>query len=223
MNNKLRASSGDLLTCFFTECESQFRFLEQKHGYSYLSGLVEYRGGRQIITPYRNQFIDGPFRAVTRYEHDSINLEIVYGDKDYALEAYACYEHIYRLSLSDILSAVKKPDAGRTRHWLVTHEELVQDSVRSIANTVRKQWRHFLNPKPKVIERALSIRSKLMEQAIREQYKQEMDMASREAAKAFLEKDFTMVLMLLMPYERDLSPGDAKKLGLARRSLLETA
>ena len=42
MVGMLQNNARDLLTCFFAECESGFRFLELKHGYSYMSGLVDY-------------------------------------------------------------------------------------------------------------------------------------------------------------------------------------
>ena len=197
--------------------------MEQKHGYSYLSGLVEYRQGRQIITPYNRQNIQGPFLAVTRYEKDNQSLEILYGDKEFAIESYLYYDQVYRLSLGQMLAAVKKSDAGPTRHWLVTHEDLIVESIAGIARTVKKQWRHFLCPTPKIIERALTIRGKLMEQAVREQHKQDIEDASREAARAFMEKDFLKVIALLVPYERHLSASDLKKLTLARRNLLESA
>ena len=105
MNKELQEPTEQLLACFFTECESQFRFLEQKYGFTYLSGLVEYRGGRQIIQPYQNQAVEPPFQAVTRYEKDDVCLEITYGDKEQVLEPYVYFGTIYRLAAAEILMA----------------------------------------------------------------------------------------------------------------------
>jgi hypothetical protein len=42
-----------------------------------------------------------------------------------------------------------------------------------------------------------------------------------DGARAFLEKDFTRVIELFMPYENFLSLADIKKLNLARRNMLQ--
>ena len=72
-------------------------------------------------------------------------------------------------------------------------------------------------------ERALAMRGKILEQSIQEQYKRNMMEAARAAAAAFLQKDFTQVVMLLAPYEQHLPRAEMKKLALARKNLGEKA
>ena len=223
MTNKLRDSSRDLLACFFSECESRFRFLEQRHGYSYLSGLVEYRQGRQIITPYQGEDILGSFRAVTRYEKDDLSLEILYGDAEYSVEGYAYFQHIYRLNLSEILSAVKKSDHDIRGNWLVTRKDMLEKTLNGMAESLRKHKRFFIDPNPKIIDRAMTMRSKRIEQAVREQYRKDIQHASTQAARAFMEKNFRRVVEIYSPYEKDLNAADLKKLMLARKNLQKQA
>ena len=160
MNNKTRGSAQNLLACFFKEGENRFRFLENKHGYSVISGLVEYRQGRQIITPWRGQAVTEPFRAVLRFEKDDQALEIFYGEKEFIIEGYAYYDRFYRLGMGEMLRAVRKGDPDTTRSWLAIHEDLVAESMQRMAHTVKRHWKPFLRPAPKIIERALTIRSK---------------------------------------------------------------
>ncbi len=169
MNNKLRENSRDLLTCFFTECESTFRFLELKHDYGYLSGLIDYRQGRQIITPYHGQSIENSFRAVTRYEMENNAIEILYGDKEFMIEAYIYINQIHRLSLSDILLAAKKDDNSTKNNRQITKQNQIERKIHNISASIKKNKRHFLEPNERMIERALTMRGKRMEQSIREQ------------------------------------------------------
>lgn len=219
MNNILWGSAKDLLACFFTECESRFRFLEQKHDFHYLSGLVRYKDGRQIITPYRNQDVPKDFWAITRYEKDNIALEIVYGDEEFVIESYVYFQNIHRLNLSEILWAAKKDDGSVSGNRWASREAFLRDIICNMAASVEKHKRHILNPTQKTIDRAVTMRAKRLEENIREQYKKDLEKATTIAARAFHDRDFKRVLELLSPYEKDLATADSKKLMRARKNL----
>ena len=92
-----------------------------------------------------------------------------------------------------------------------------------IAAGVKKHRRVVLEPGQKLLDRALTMRGKRLEQRIREQHKNDIQKASIEGAKAFLEKDFRRVIELFVPYETYLSAADLKKLNLARRNMLQAS
>ncbi len=222
MGNKEQDSSQELLTCFFAECETQFRFLELKHDYHYFSGLVHYSDGRQVITPYKNQSIDGVFWAATRYEKDESVFEIIFGDKDFSLEGYACFDRINRFGFEQIMDAAKKPNADIGGGRQIYSAEEVQETLQDIAQPFKNHLQYFTRPSPKLIERALNMRGKRMQHQIYERYKSMVEDASAKAAKAFLEKDYGAVVELLLPFERDLSASDRKKLEKARAKCKES-
>ena len=99
MNQTVQTGSHELLSCFFEECERQFRFLEEEHGFTYISGLLEYKKHCKLIKPYNGKTGDlpEPFFAVTRYELDKRAIEIFYGDHNYALEVYVYPDLMQRL------------------------------------------------------------------------------------------------------------------------------
>ncbi len=218
MYNIEREPSEYLLACFFAECETQFRFLETKHGFHYFSGLVEYKGGRQIITPYKNQTIENGFQAMTRYEKDDDAFEIIFDDMYLSLEGYAYYNRINRFEFSEVLEAAKKTDSALTGKKPVHHRDGVREAIEQIAAPFKSHIQYFIDPGEKQIERALTMRNKRMEHNIRAHHETIVQEASAKAAKAFLEKNYQFVIELLSPYKKDLSAADLKKLEKAKKS-----
>ncbi|GJL85763.1 MAG: hypothetical protein DHS20C02_15380 [Micavibrio sp.] len=218
MYNIEREPSEYLLACFFAECETQFRFLETKHGFKYFSGLVDYKGGRQIITPYKNQTIENGFQAMTRYEKDDDAFEIIFDDMYLSLEGYAYYNRINRFEFSEVLEAAKKTDSVLTGKKPVHHRDGVREAIEQIATPFKNHIKHFVAPTPKLIERALTMRGKRIEHKVRSHYEAIVQEACAKAAKAFLKKNYQSVIELLSPYERDLSAADLKKLEKAKKN-----
>ena len=72
-------NAADLATCFWKECAVELYALEEHHGLSALSGLVEYYNGHHIITPYdSNKRLDYPFHVTARYEGHDTCVEILW-------------------------------------------------------------------------------------------------------------------------------------------------
>ncbi|MCK5284996.1 MAG: hypothetical protein KAJ86_05360 [Alphaproteobacteria bacterium] len=210
-----------LLTCFFAECESAFRFLELNHGYSHISGIVNYKQGRQIIIPYKGQSIDGCFLVVTRYEKNNHAIEIIYGGAEFMIEVYSFFDQIHRLSFSDILRATKKKNIILNNNQWLMRESQIKYTICLMADVIEKNKTAFITPSKNFIDRALTMREKRMENLIRAQYNRDKAYVCILAAKAFLNKDYRRVIELFRPFERDLSIADKKKLRLAHQYLLE--
>lgn len=215
------ANSHDLLTCFFEECENQFRFLEEKHGYLYLSGLAEYKNNYKIIKPYTGKadIKHAPsFLATTRYEKHDHAVEISYGDKNYAIEAFIYPDAMTRLSLRDIMLALRSDFAKPKNLSYLTETTQLFEALDWFARLL-KEHPKILNPSEKLIDRTLTMHSKLTEQGIRAHFQSLLKAATVRAAEAFLKKSYEQVIEILLPFESYLSPSDLKKLKIARSKL----
>ncbi len=106
-------SAKNLLEHFFSGCESKLRFLEQRHGFSYISGLAEYRNNSKIIRPWREQDITETFTALTRYERADTSLEIMFGEHQFIIESFVYYGPYQRFSLTEVLTAARKMPKGK--------------------------------------------------------------------------------------------------------------
>src|SRR5262249_25448130 len=96
----------NLLGCFFAACEKAFRFLEQEHGFTYLSGLTEYRMGRRIFTPWNPRItVSSAFTAATLYEKDNISIEIFFQGESSTLDFHFCYTPPHRFEFAEIINA----------------------------------------------------------------------------------------------------------------------
>ncbi len=219
------SSARDLLGCFFHECERDFRFLEQKYRFGYLSGLVEYRRNVKIIKPFQNieslANIADNFQAITRYEHKDIAIEIGFFKNKLSIEGHVYFDPVQRFSLSEVLTAAKKHCGAIGGDEGLIREELIAQSLKSMAKSLQKHIDYFIEPSEKLIERAHMIRSKRIEQAVRQHFTTMLEDNSKEAARAFTNKDYQKVLTLLQPYEPYLGNADIKKLLLARKHLLD--
>jgi len=213
-------SANELLKCFFSECERNFRFLEQRYGYSFFCGLVEYRNNYKLIKPINSGIIHEPFIAVTRYEKDGCALEFSYSSQHFVIENQAFYNPVDRFSLAEILYAARK-SGGQALNgdWGLTNEALIHNTIQGMAATTEKYARIFLNPSSKLLNRAMAIRSKRMEQKIRQKHLQTIKLVCQDAAKAYREKNYRQVVRLLEPFRQYLKKAEIKKLERAKALL----
>ena len=213
-------SAKQLLEHFFSGCESKLRFLEQRHGFTYISGLAEYRNNSKIIRPWRGQEVEETFIALTRYERAETALEIVFGEQQFIIESYVYYGPYQRFSLAEVLTAARKFSKGRTNDWGITRPQLIDESLMRIAKNLQNHHKAVLEPNEKLRERMLTIRDVQLEQAVRQHFSRTLKEATLAAAKAFREKNFRMVISMLEPYKNFLPSSELKKLQLAKKQIL---
>ena len=217
-------SAQDLLSCFFSECERHFRFLEQKHNFGYLSGLVEYQRNYKIIKPFQDKVAlpnaREDFTAITRYERDEMAIEIGFSKIQLSIEGHVYFDPVQRFEFSEVLTAAKKHAQGIGGDIGLTHEDMIASALEDMAKDMKTHIKYFVKPQNKLIERAQVIRSKRIEHAVREHFKTLLEDTSRDAARAFMNKDYKKVMTLLQPFEPYLPNADMKKLILARKHLL---
>lgn len=214
------AETQNLLTCFFKECESQFRFLEEKHGYLYLSGLAEYHKNYKIIKPYNGQTPadNQPFFALTRYEQHDQAIEVMYGDNQYILEIFIYPDAVSRLSLRDMIMATRGDSSAVKDLSYLTEPEHVTKSLKWFAQAIIDNPK-VIKPSAKLIERASTMRSKLIEHGVRAHLDRLVEDSTTKAAAAFVEKNYAKVIDLLMPYQNFLGSSALKQLRIAQQKL----
>jgi hypothetical protein len=213
------ATAEENLKKFFSGCESKFRFLEQMHGFSYLSGLVEQKNNCKIIMPYRNQPLADTYSAVTRYEKHDTAFEISYGNHSSLIECLVYYGPILRFSLDELLIAGRRSQKAKARIMPLSTPD-TQTALVEIAETIQNNADLILEPPEKMIARAQSIRENRLETAIRKNFSERLKTLAFSAARAYREKNFRQVIALLEPYKNHLSSADLKKLQLAKKQLL---
>ncbi|MEZ5815394.1 MAG: hypothetical protein R3E13_11855 [Alphaproteobacteria bacterium] len=214
-------STDKVLRCFFSECERHFRFLEERHGYSFLCGMAEYKNNYKIIKPLEDRPEEGrSFSAVTRYEKDGRAIEICFGNELFMVEAYSFYNPFERFELAEILTAARKDSQCLAGDKGVSTPELIQKTLGRIATCLEKHARVILNPGPKLLERAMTIRSARLEQGLRQKHSDALQAICADAASAYLEKNYRRVVELLEPHKAYLQKADLKKLERAKKYLL---
>lgn len=211
--------ASELLQCFFAACERHFRFLEQNYGFSYISGIAEYSKNYQIIRPFQGEEIYDEFWGMTRYEKDDQAIEILYGGKQFLVESYIFYDPVQRFELSEILAAARKSDERMSGDWGLTRPALIESTIEQMAHATQKNTRFILEPSTKLLERAVTIRYKRLEQAIRTHYGDIIEQTCEQAAQAYRQKNFSKVIILLEPHRLHLSKADLKKLERAKKQL----
>lgn len=208
------------LACFFQSCEREFRFLEQDHNFSYLSGLAQYRQGRLVFLPYKAGGKDENPEAVTLYEKNRVALEISYEADKSNLQIYFRYDRIYRFEIAEILKAHRKPALSEWRALQALLPDTLQNALKTAAAEVQHNVELLENLSPDAIQKILNMREKLMQQKIRDQHKQDIENAIETAVKAFALKDYRRVVEILTPHEQYLNFAAIKKLEIARKYLL---
>jgi hypothetical protein len=213
-------SAKGLLDHFFSACESKLRFLEQRHGFSYLSGVAEYRNNSKIIRPWHGQDVPENFLALTRYERGDLAIEILYGDKEFTVESYVYYGPVRRYALNEVLNAARKKPRGKTGNWGVTRPGLIDEMISNVALNLEAHHKTLLEPGDKLLERITTIRDMQLEQAVRRHFAETIKTLSMLAAKAYRERDYRQVVEMLEPYKEYLPSAELKKLQLAKKQLL---
>ncbi len=211
-----------LLTHFFNVCDDSFGFMCGQYGFKKYTGIVEFHKGRKIIKPSKDIKNLQPFLAICRLEMGDIAIEISYGGDDFIIDSHVYYDFINRFSMMDIVSAAKKMDTRLNEQYAVTSEHLITEKIKNIARCLESYPHLFTEINDKLISRALKIRSKRMEQSVREQYKRNMSQAIERGAKAFRAKDYRKVVQLFKPFENSLQASDKKKYARAIEQLTNT-
>lgn len=219
MNDSSDSPVAGLLKCFFSECEQKFRFLEQRYGFEYISGLAEYKNTYRIIKPYHDQEVQDPFLAMARYEKGTRAFEVIYGGEDMILEFHSCHDRILRFTPAEILAAARRYSGAMSGSRRVEDSGKIESILTRFSKALEKHPKILLDPPFHIIERAQSIRHKHLEQALRKHYRQVIDQACKQAARAYRERDFPKVVRILEPHKTALGSADLKKLHLARSQL----
>ncbi len=181
--------------------------------------MAEYRDNYKIILPFKNRHYDDPFLATTRYEFEQHAVEVLYGDENHHLEMFIYTDSFTRLSLQDLIHARRAgTDFTIEQNWL-TCPKAITKTLSTFASYTREHAPHLLPPNEKLINRALTIRGKMIEQSIRAHYEKALKEAGERAAAAFMRKDYQTVIDILAPFVDDLPAADIKKLKLARSKL----
>lgn len=209
-----------LLPCFFEQGDQSFSFLTDDHGFKPVHGLVTYQAGRKIITPFKGQDYDVPFFALLRFEKGMNAIEISYGDLDYYLEANIYIDLYERFSLSDLVQASMQDDFGLENIGYLTNQKDLMSSLNILNKALLRNIDLFVNPDPRIVERAKKMRSKRLEQSVKEQHRRYIQIMSEKAAEAFAQKDYKTVIMILRPLGEELYPADRKKLKIAMDQFL---
>lgn len=220
MKNIKMLDSNRLLACFFSDCENQFRFLEDEHDYSYFSGIVTYRHNHKIIVPCKNPEEEAhPFVACARYEHKDWAIEILFDEENMKIDQRFYHKGIHRFSKDDLLKSAKKTCSFKALDKPVVNEQSIYDTSAEFADFLKRYQNWVLDPNDKFIERALTMKERLLEQQIRQKFEKDMRDISEMAAKAFMQKNYKKVIRLLMPYKQTLTGADQKKLTQARDNI----
>jgi len=225
MYNNTAIMQSLLLSYFLTECEEELRFLETDYGFGYFSGMLEYAKGRQILKPCTTQIsaeqsLDHALEIATIYDNGQTALEVTYKPSQSRLNIYVCYGRIHRLPLSDMISAAHREYISKTEHIFACDAVSLKRVLHENAASIRTYHTVITQPDEGLIERALKIRDKLLEQQIRAQFHADMEQAQIMAARAFVQKDYVRVIKLLTPYEHYLNAVSLRKMTQARQKLL---
>lgn len=205
------SQTQELISCFFDSCESKLSFLQDKHDFQLISGLVEYKHGRKLIRPYKNSNIPENFWALSRYEKHDIAIEISYHREEYILESHIYFGFVNRYNLSDLTHAAKKSDRRLDTQYGIGNERILLENIQTIGAAINTHTKIITTHNEKLLKRANTIRNKRIESSVRERYNRDKKHAIERAAKAFMEKDYKRVIELYHPYEKDLKAIDLKK------------
>lgn len=153
------------------------------------------------------------------YERDTITFEISY-THDNRLDSYIMFNRAHRFPFYDFIASARKAFLYRRDSVVTGDNETVESEIDKLAKITRKHKDLLADYSPRLVERALMIRETVMEQKIRAQYRRELKRVSEDAAKAFMEKNYPLVIELCTPYEHHLSASCLKKLELARSKIM---
>lgn len=224
MKNKKSVDTEDLISCFFGECETLYRYLAQKYDLNYISGLSMYTQHRQVISGFRpGKAFARPFTATARFERlDGFHhntLEINFHEDTYALSSYVILQNIERINIEDLLKAAKKTSVIMAGGKPVYDVEAIEQEMAHLSKIVIDHADLVLDPDSRIVDRALVIKETLLEHNLRKTLQENMKEASLQAAHAFMKKNYVRVIEILSPYKTFLSNADLKKLRMAREKI----
>jgi hypothetical protein len=227
MKIKKSVDTEDLISCFFGECETLYRFLSQKHDLDYIGGLSLYKNHRQIISSFKpGKPFARPFTATARFEkHGDAGtnaLEINFFEETCALSCHVILGHVERINIDDLLKASKNTHAIKTDGKPVYDTEAIEQEMAHLSDIIISHANIVLNPDPRIVERAIVIKETLLEHNLRRTLKENMHEATLSAAHAFMKKNYVRVIELLSPYKTFLSAADLKKLRVARERIAQS-
>jgi hypothetical protein len=227
-----------LIGCFLSHVEEALRFLEVKHGFGSFSGTLDYALGRQIIKPYRPVLVgtspraSGPSAALptrtpssdtfcpdaaTIYEKDNTALEIRFSPAEGRIHIHVCFGRIHRLRFADLIQAARRGPLTHAESYRAEDEETLILAIEEAARMLHAHHDLITMPDTDLIERAIRMRDKIMEEKIRAQFRRDLEEAQQQAARAFVYKDYVRVIMLLSPYMHYLDAASARIMEQARR------
>ena len=238
MYNNTAIMRGVLIGCFLTRAEEALRFLEIEHGFGSFSGTLDYALGRQIIKPYRLRTSDTSPRASARsvalptqtlsgdvscpdaatiYERDNTALEMRFSPAEGFVHIHVCFGRIHRLRFADIMQAARRGPLPHAESYRAEDDETLILAIEEAARMLHAHHDLITEPDMALIEWAVRMRDKIMEQQIRAQFRRDLEEAQQLAARAFVHKDYVRVIMLLSPYMHYLDAASARKMEQARR------
>jgi hypothetical protein len=200
-----------LISCFFKSCENALDFLQDNHGFQYISGMVEYKQGRKLIRPFRGDSIPENFWALSRYEKQDIAIEISYHEEEHIIESHIYFGFVDRYNLSDLAHAAKKADKRLNTQYGVANQPFLSQTIEDIGASMRTHAKLMTSCNERLLKRSNTIRNKRIENSVRDHYNRNKKQATEKAAKAFMEKDYRRVIELYHPYKSDLKATDLKK------------
>lgn len=210
--------NSELLACFFRGCETHFGFLGHEPGFSAFSGMASYERGRIVIRPFDEQNVPENFSAVAHYERGDDAVEILYEENGYTLSVFLTYGRVDRLSLAEMVKAGGKRAPRAESH--LTQCAQLEHALERFASCFRQHSALLIEPKAALLEKARAARSAQINEELRRRARENMGFACKQAALAYIEKDWRRVVALLTRFERELTGYDLKKLEVARRKLI---
>ena len=117
------------------------------------------------------------------------------------------------------LIAASRGDVSKNKYVsYLTEASNIADATKWFSGAIRENSK-LLNPSERLVDRANVMRDKLLEQGVRSHFEKLLKSASRKAAEAFTNKDFSKVVELLLPFKKYLGSSDLKKLRIASEKL----
>lgn len=163
------------------------------------------------------------FWWINRFIADGTTFEIGYGDREAIIETRLFFAAIRkRFEPWELLSAaqVTDPHAVTGQDRVLTPGSMT-GIIAHIADGIREHWHILAKPTFELIERALVLRGKRLQQAQEEQRRRDRERASANASAAFHAGRFAEAIRPLEPFKSDaeLSRSSAMMIELAERRL----
>jgi hypothetical protein len=206
-----------LLETFRQECDTKLGFLEKAHAAKKEFGLSKGDVPVATLDPPTPDELSGSFLAVQRYRLKNAVIEVVYGDRDFVVQARAFFPLSGGFGLFEILRAAGIEDAGADGDSLVCSKDAIQRIVSAIAAALERHFTLLTNPGIRILGRAQEIRRQQRREEKVTHRRAFLVRARNEAAAEFRNRNYGKVVGLLAPFEDILSAADREKVRLARK------